>query len=321
MVLLSQTHVETLARVCNDHPELVSVAAAEIGLDHPENSPLYPYYTLRGFRAFTEAMTSQPQVVEPLVERDPFAFMLEQGQVPLQHRDIAVVDLPSGLPTEQSAIAPRLFVHPLTDYYRHPRLDIVRHLPDSITSLLDVGCGSGVFGQVVREKWGCRVVGVELNPAAAADARSVLDQVILGNIIDQKLDERFDVITVNDVLEHTEDPQGLLERLSGFAKPNGRLILSIPNVGHWSVVEDLLAGHWDYLPAGLLCIDHLRFFTRDSAISMIEDAGWQAISVLPIPGPMPEKVFRLFCGISSQLSKIEFENLNSQGYIIVASKA
>ena len=44
--------------------------------------------------------------------------------------------------------------------------------------------------------------------------------------------------------------------------PGGRLVLSVPNVGHWAVVEDLLAGRWDYLPIGLLCYTHYRFFTR-----------------------------------------------------------
>ena len=41
--------------------------------------------------------------------------------------------------------------------------------------------------------------------------------------------------------------------------PGGVVVLSVPNVGHWSVVADLLAGRWDYLPAGLVCVTHLRF--------------------------------------------------------------
>ena len=49
--------------------------------------------------------------------------------------------------------------------------------------ILDIGCGSGAFGRVVREKWGCRVIGVERNPAAAANARLVLDHVFEADII------------------------------------------------------------------------------------------------------------------------------------------
>jgi len=233
---------------------------------------------------------------------------------------VPIVDLPRALPTDQTAIAGNIFVHPLADYYRYPRLDVVDLLPDKITSLLDVGCGSGAFGQVVREKWGCRVVGVELNPAAAAKARLVLNHVIEGDIINLGLEERFDVITVNDVLEHVENPEDLVKNLLEFVTLDGQLIVSIPNVGHWSIVEDLLAGHWDYMPAGPLCIDHLRFFTRRSMISMMEHAGWQPIRIHPIPGPLPEQKRELFQGILGRETQIDLENLESQGYIIVAKR-
>lgn len=321
MALLPRSTLEDLGRVFDDHPDLVSVAASEIGIDHPQDAPQYPYYTWRGFTAFQEAMISRPQVVTPLIERDPFVFMLHHSRVPSHLGSLPIVDLPKALPANQTAIASNIFVHPLADYYRYPRLDVVDLLPDKITSLLDVGCGSGAFGQVVREKWGCRVVGVELNPAAAAKACLVLDHVIEGDIINTGLEERFDVITVNDVLEHVESPEDLLRNLSEFVTLDGQVIVSIPNVGHWPIVEDLLAGNWDYLPAGPLCIDHLRFFTRRSAIAMMERAGWQPICTHPIPGPLPEQKRELFHGIFGRKTQIDLENLESQGYIIVAKRS
>jgi SAM-dependent methyltransferase len=299
----------------------VSVAAAEIGKDQPENAPQYPYSTWRGFVAFQEAMVSRPPVVTPLIDRDPFAFMLDHSRIPSDLGGVPIGDLPRALATEQTAIATHAFVHPLDGYYRYPRMDVVDHLPEKISSLLDVGCGSGAFGRVVREKWGCRVVGVELNSAAAASARLELDEVIEGDINNIKIEDRFDVITVNDVLEHVEDPEGLLENLRGLVTPDGQLVVSIPNVGHWSIVEDLLAGHWDYLPAGLLCIDHLRFFTRRSVTSMMERAGWQPLDSHPIPGPLPEQKREMFHRLLGHGSQIDLESLESQGYIIVAKRA
>lgn len=321
MALLSESILEVLNHVFDDHPDLVSVAAAEIGKDQPENAPQYPYYTWRGFVAFQEAMVSRPPVVTPLIDRDPFAFMLDHSRIPSDLGGVPIGDLPRALATEQTAIATNAFVHPLDGYYRYPRMDVVDLLPEKISSLLDVGCGSGAFGRVVREKWGCRVVGVELNPAAAAKARLVLDHVFEADIINLSLEERFDVITVNDVLEHVEDPEGLLENLSGLVTPDGQLVVSIPNVGHWSIVEDLLAGLWDYLPAGLLCIDHLRFFTRRSVTSMMERAGWQPLDTHPIPGPLPEQKREMFHRLLGHGSQIDLESLESQGYIIVAKRA
>ena len=321
MALLPQSILENLGHVFDDHPDLVSIAAAEIGVDQPENAPQYPYYTWRGFTAFQEAMISRPPVVTPLIDRDPFAFMLHHSLVPSHLGSLPMADLPRALSIGQTAIATNIFVHPLANYYRYPRMDVVDLLPKEITSLLDIGCGSGAFGRVVREKWGCRVVGVELNPAAAANARLVLDHVIEGDIINLNLEDRFDVITVNDVLEHIEDPAILLENLLEFVTPDGLLIVSIPNVGHWSIIEDLLAGHWDYLPAGSLCIDHLRFFTRRSVISMMERAGWEPLLTHPIPGPLPEQKHELFHDILGQKTQIDLENLESQGYIIVAKRS
>lgn len=321
MALLSKSIFDVLNRVFDDHPDLVSVAAAEIGKDQPENAPQYPYYTWRGFAAFQEAMVSRPPAVTPLIDREPFAFMLDHGRVPSDLGGLPIGDLPKALAADRTAIATNAFVHPLDGYYRYPRMDVVEVLPDELTSLLDVGCGSGAFGRVVREKWGCRVVGVELNPAAAANARLVLDHVFEADIINLSIEERFEVITVNDVLEHVEDPEALLEKLSGLVTRDGQLVVSIPNVGHWSIIEDLLAGHWDYLPAGLLCIDHLRFFTRRTVVSMMERAGWQPLDTHPIPGPMPEQKRELFKKLLGQDRQIDRESLESQGYIIVAKRA
>jgi len=321
MAALPKSTIEDLGRVFEDDPNLVSVAAAEIGKDHPENAPHYPYYTWRGFKAFHEAMISRPPVVTPLIDRDPFVFMLHHSRVPSHLRSLPIVDLPRALPRDQTAIAGNIFVHPLADYYRYPRLDVADLLPDKITSLLDVGCGSGAFGQVVRKKWGCKVVGVELNPVAAAKARLVLNHVIEGDVVNLRREERFDVITVNDVLEHVEYPEDLVKNLLEFVAPDGQLIVSIPNVGHWAIVEDLLAGHWDYMPAGPLCIDHHRFFTRRSMISMMERTGWQPIHIHRIPGPLPEEKCELLRGILGREIEIDLENLESLGYIIVAKRA
>jgi 2-polyprenyl-3-methyl-5-hydroxy-6-metoxy-1,4-benzoquinol methylase len=320
MALLPRSILETLGHVFDEQPDLVSVAAAEVGLDQPENAPQYPYYTWRGFTAFQESMISRPPVMTPLIDRNPFAFMLDHSRVPSRLGNRPVMDLPRELSADQTAIATNIFVHPLANYYRYPRMDVVDLLPEKITSLLDVGCGSGAFGKVVRDKWGCRVVGVELNPAAAANARLVLDHVFEADIINLSIEERFDVITVNDVLEHVESPEVLLKKLAGLVTPEGQLVVSIPNVGHWSIIEDLLAGHWDYLPAGLLCIDHLRFFTRRSVLSMMEHVGWQPLHTHPIPGPLPEEKREIYHGVLSQATQIDLENLESQGYIIVAKR-
>lgn len=62
----------------------------------------------------------------------------------------------------------------------------------------------------------------------------------------------FDVITLVDVLEHLKDPIALLHRLERLLAPQGRLLLSVPNVAHASVRLELLNGQFDYETTGIL---------------------------------------------------------------------
>jgi methionine biosynthesis protein MetW len=320
MALLPPSIAEDLSGLLNDRPDLVCIASSEAGIDHPEDVAAYPYYTWRGFVTFREALRSRPADLIPGVDRAPFAFILDHRRVPQPLRREAVENIPRSLPTNLAAVAAKVFVHPLADYYRYPRTDVLDLLSDGIESLLDVGCGYGTFGMAVREKHGCRVVGVELNAAAAAKAREVLDTVIEGDINDSMLEEKFDVVTVNDVLEHMENPERVLDSLAERVNQNGQLILSIPNVGHWSIIEDLLVGRWDYLPAGLLCIDHHRFFTLRSITSMLERTGWQPIRTETIRGPLPNEKREAYERLLSPNLPVDLESIEAQGYIIVAKR-
>jgi SAM-dependent methyltransferase len=83
------------------------------------------------------------------------------------------------------------------------------------------------------------------------------------------LPRRYQAVSMLDVLEHLEDPLSGLLAARNALNPGGYLLLSIPNIGHWRIVADLLAGRFDYAPVGIQCITHLRFFTivkwRDQA--------------------------------------------------------
>ena len=54
--------------------------------------------------------------------------------------------------------------------------------------------------------------------------------------------------------------------------PNSTCVICIPNVGHWSVVLQLLKGQFDDSEDGLLDKTHLRFFTLETAIDMLGQA-------------------------------------------------
>ena len=150
-------------------------------------------------------------------------------------------------------------------------------------SVLDVGCGLGLTGQVARGR-GARVVGIELDEAARRVAATRLDEVLgvdlehpeaLGAALGAR---RFDLILCGDVLEHLRDPLAVLRRLLEHLDEEGRVVVSLPNVAAWTMRLELLGGRFEYEPSGILDRTHLRFFTKESAESLLRDAGLELLS-------------------------------------------
>ncbi len=150
-------------------------------------------------------------------------------------------------------------------------------------TVLDVGCGIGLNGAVARVK-GARVTGIELDPERAARARERVDEVLTADLEGERLaevlgDRRFDLILFGDVLEHLTDPGAVLRRVTPYLEDGGHVIVSLPNVAAWTVRLGLLAGRFDYEPSGILDDTHLRFFTRRTAIELVEGAGLEVLHV------------------------------------------
>src|SRR6202034_2937520 len=84
--------------------------------------------------------------------------------------------------------------------------------------VLDLGAADGSVASVLQHM-GCRVWGVEIDPAAAEEARTFCENVIVAdlNVIDfadQLGGERFDVVLMLDVLEHLGEPASVLRRVA-----------------------------------------------------------------------------------------------------------
>jgi SAM-dependent methyltransferase len=161
-------------------------------------------------------------------------------------------------------------------YFDFPRREIAPLLPDRMDRVLEIGCGVGATFKwlrgVGRVQYG---VGIDLFPDAAERARSVFDVALSGDIEKMELPEgKFDLIIALDVLEHLVDPWLVIKRLTSILNPGGAMIVSIPNIGHYSVcVPLLLRGQWSYAEDGLLDRTHLRFFNRRTAIELVTSAG------------------------------------------------
>jgi hypothetical protein len=78
-----------------------------------------------------------------------------------------------------------------------------------------------------------------------------------------------------DVLEHLLRPECVLAQLTAKMPAHGVVIVSLPNVAHLSVSVPLLfRGAFEYDDAGILDRKHVRFFTRTSAVRLLNSAGF-----------------------------------------------
>jgi len=155
-----------------------------------------------------------------------------------------------------------------------------------IGSVLDVGCGNGLLGESLNNA-GHSVTGIDSHPAAVANARNRIGEVIDADltVVPETLTGRqFDYLLFADVLEHVADPLGVLSEYRPHLDPAGRLVVSLPNVAVWDNRLRLLMGRFNYTDAGVMDRTHLRFFTFASARRLVETAGYQIETVTLNPG-------------------------------------
>ncbi|MDQ3571813.1 MAG: class I SAM-dependent methyltransferase [Actinomycetota bacterium] len=161
-------------------------------------------------------------------------------------------------------------------YFGEPRPDIARLVEPAGKRVLDVGCGEGALAAALKEGGAERVVGIELDPEAAAVAQGRLDLVLEGDAAEVALDELprdFDYLVFADSLEHMPDPERVLDRLLPLLRPGGRVIVSVPNMRFYAVLGRLLFDRWEYSESGVRDRTHLRVLTRRSLERMLVERG------------------------------------------------
>jgi hypothetical protein len=128
------------------------------------------------------------------------------------------------------------------------------------------------------------VTGIERDPELARRAREVCDRVLEGDLAEVMVrlaadGERFDALVYADVLEHLEDPISALRKGRALAADGAVLVVSVPNVGHVSIVRDLVLGRFDPVPAGLCDAGHVRWFSRPWLSEALAEAGWRVETI------------------------------------------
>lgn len=181
------------------------------------------------------------------------------------------------------------------EYYQLDRSEMLKYVNASVRTALDVGCGEGNFGKLLKQRLNCKVWGFEPADNAYGIAKTNLDKVFNTPFSPDLLpDGLFDLITFNDVLEHMSDPWVVLQQCKSKLTPNGHIVASIPNILYFHDFFNMLfSKDWKYEPAGIFDKTHLRFFTRKSILRLFLDSGYEVLAIEGIR-PTDSKKFTIF---------------------------
>lgn len=146
-------------------------------------------------------------------------------------------------------------------------------------SFLDIGAGEGWAMSFFKEK-GWNVVGLDYSKFGCENHNAHCSKDLIEGDINKSIkdlfiqNKKFNVILLDNVLEHVINPRGLLEDCKKLAHENTCLIIEVPN--DFSILQNYLIENniinnkfWITLP------DHLSFFNKEGLNNICKDSGWK----------------------------------------------
>jgi 2-polyprenyl-3-methyl-5-hydroxy-6-metoxy-1,4-benzoquinol methylase len=153
------------------------------------------------------------------------------------------------------------------------------------STVLDLGCSNGLLARPLLEK-SVRVTGVDAGPGERLSKElSDYYQRDLELPLELPYERVFDYVVCADVIEHLRNRAQLLRGARRYLKPEGKLIISTPNIALWFYRLSLLVGRFEYGPRGILDETHVHLYTGATFRREIEMAGFtvlrQRVTSLP----------------------------------------
>ena len=157
-------------------------------------------------------------------------------------------------------------------------MSIIVPLIKAGSTVLEFGPASGRLTKYLKEEKQCKMYIVEIDEEAGAVASQYAEEAIIGDILNYEWEEKFkdisfDYILFVDVLEHLTQSKDVLDKCKCLLKDTGKIIISIPNIAHNSVIIDLMKNKFEYQQTGLLDCTHVKFWSFESMKQMLSDIG------------------------------------------------
>jgi 2-polyprenyl-3-methyl-5-hydroxy-6-metoxy-1,4-benzoquinol methylase len=132
----------------------------------------------------------------------------------------------------------------------------------------------------------------------------------------------FDALVLSHVLEHTVNPKAVLRRLKMHLRAGGRCYIALPNFAYYKNRFEVFLGRFTYQEGGIMDRTHLRFYTFETAVALVQSAGLHVVMAKGV-GSFPLWPIRTLVGADTWVDRLAvklFPNLFGCHLLVVATK-
>lgn len=152
-----------------------------------------------------------------------------------------------------------------------------RDMPATGGRLIDVGCGVGDFCYMASQA-GYQVTGIDYTPEYIEAGRRRfpgidLQALSVDDFLAQRPQDKYDALTLVQVLEHVEDPWGFVESVKRLLKPGGYIMCNVPNRRRWRSFSPPMREEWDLPP------HHLTWWDPKTLSGLFERCGFSVVAL------------------------------------------
>lgn len=152
-----------------------------------------------------------------------------------------------------------MFIFPYSRHFK-THLNYTKNILKLKGNVLDIGSSEGKFLYLLKLR-GWNVLGVEPTSHYAEFANKVLKVPTINGFIENvELDRKFDLITMNDVLEHCSNPLKTLKKVKSLMKKDGKLFITTPELKS--------------SPPRKFAAPHLFMYTKNTITRLLDHAGF-----------------------------------------------
>jgi 2-polyprenyl-3-methyl-5-hydroxy-6-metoxy-1,4-benzoquinol methylase len=152
-------------------------------------------------------------------------------------------------------------------------LNAIYRYKNNRKSLIDIGCGNGIFLEQSKS-FGFDPTGLDVSNKFIIYFKKVLNiPFVHADIRNYKSKRQYDVLTLNQVVEHSSDPELIIRRCYDLLSDNGLISIATPNIQ--SLTALIRKEHFDYL----IPPEHLSYFSKDSLILMLKRNRFKIVKI------------------------------------------